>query len=139
MFFKRHEIGALVRMDEKSISGEPLGMVDLYEPVAEGEAPNLDQIQRMVRFIHEQMELWERPLAVSSHDGGGQADLVLSCYMVSVGYSAEKAVDHVRRMRSRPDSLRSATSKDHVAQFDAWWTEQTAQIRRKASERFQDY
>lgn len=136
IFFKRHDIRAMVRTDQESISAESFGLVDFYEPVPQGATPALEQVQRMVKFIQEQSELWERSVVVTCHDGMGQTDIVLACYMVSVGYASERAISYVRELR--PGPVQHPEQEEVVNRYAAWWAELTAEIRSKAQERFRE-
>ena len=70
-FFKLNDIQAVVRMEENTISTEPWQMVELYEPVRDFTAPDLEQIHRIVTFVEEEMETWERPVVVTCAAGPG--------------------------------------------------------------------
>ena len=61
IYFERHDITAMVRMEEDTISGEPWGFVELFDPVADFGAPSVEQIDRIVSFVEQQIETWERP------------------------------------------------------------------------------
>ena len=69
LYLKQQGILAIVRMEAQTISGERGDLIDLYEPVADFTPPNLSKIQRMVLFIQEQIETWQRPVAVTCYAG----------------------------------------------------------------------
>ena len=73
MFFHRQDIRAVLRMEENTISAELWQLYDMYEPVPDFSAPTLEQIDRMARWIEEQIENWERPVVVTCHAGIGVA------------------------------------------------------------------
>jgi len=115
MFLKLQEIRAIIRMEERTISGEAVGLVDLYEPVPDFTAPEMDQMKRMVRFIEEQMETWDRPVVVTCMAGIGRTGTVLACYLVHVGYTAQDAIKLVRELR--PPSIESKQQVAAVYRF----------------------
>ena len=136
LFFHRNDIRAIVRMEERTISGEAWNLVDLYEPVPDFTAPALDQIERMVRFIEEQTEMWERPVVVTCHAGLGRTGTVLACYMVSVGYTPQKAIEHVRGLR--PGSVQTPEQEQAVHQYSALLKRREREARRRAREALED-
>ena len=114
-FLKLQDITAVIRMEKNTISTEPWQMVELYEPVPDFMAPTIEQIDRMVNFIEEQIETWERPVVVSCAAGIGRTGTVLACYFVKVGYEAQAAIDYVRQLR--PGSIQTRGQEDAVHQF----------------------
>ena len=101
VFFKLRDVGAIVRMEQETISGEGAGLLDLYEPVPDFAPPTPEQIDRMVGFISEQIETWERPVVVTCYAGLGRTGTVLACYLVNQGYPAPDAIRRVRVLRPR--------------------------------------
>ena len=71
IYFERHDITAVVRMEENTISSEPWGFTELLEPVPDFEAPTVEQIDRIVHFVEQQIETWERPTVVTCAAGIG--------------------------------------------------------------------
>ena len=118
LYLKQQGIRAIVRMEEQTISGEAMELIDLYEPVADFTPPDLEQIQRMVRFIQEQIETWQRPTAVTCYAGIGRTGTVLACYLVHEGNSPDNAVSKVRQLR--PGSIQTREQEDAVHQYAEW-------------------
>lgn len=114
-FLKLNDILAVVRMEERTISVEPWQLVELYEPVPDFAAPSMEQIHRIVNFVEEQMETWERPVVVTCAAGMGRTGTILACYFVKVGYQPQEAIDHVRQ--ERPGSIQSRDQVDAVHQY----------------------
>ena len=115
MFLRLQTIGAIVRMEEKTISGAGLELVDMYEAVTDFTPPNPDQLDRMVSFISDQIETWERPVVVTCFAGLGRTGTVLAAYLVYTGYTAERAVRLVREFR--PQSIQTRDQEDAVYQY----------------------
>ena len=115
MFLRLQTIGAIVRMEERTISGAALELMDMYEAVADFTPPDPDQLDRMVSFISDQIETWERPVVVTCFAGLGRTGTVLAAYLVYTGYSAERAVRLVRELR--PQSIQTREQEDAVYQY----------------------
>jgi atypical dual specificity phosphatase len=119
-------------MEERTISGEAMELLDLYEPVPDFAPPTLDQLERMVLFIQEQIEKWERPVVVTCFAGLGRTGTVLACYLVYTGYTPEAAIDLIRELR--PRSIQTVAQEDSVRRFDEMLKSQQRERRRKAWE-----
>ncbi len=130
MYLKLQDIRAIVRMEEQTISGEGLELIDLYEPVPDFAPPLPDQIDRMVAFISEQIETWERPVVVTCFAGLGRTGTVLACYLVHEGYPPDKAIERVRELR--PRSVQTREQEDAVHQYSELMRSREQERRRKA-------
>lgn len=131
MFFKLKEVRAIVRMEEQTISGEAVELVDLYEPVPDGRPPQPHQIERLVGFIEDQIEKWKRPVVVTCYAGLGRTGTVLACYLVHVGYAPHHAVRLVRDLR--PGSIQTAEQEAAVHQFAGLIESRERERRRKTA------
>ena len=136
IFLKLHDIMAVIRMEENTISGEALELLDLYEPVPDYTPPSMEQIDRMVRFIEEQIETWEHPVVVTCGAGMGRTGTILASYMVYVGYTPENAMKLIRELR--PGSIETAEQEQAIIEFYDSLNAQERERRRKAREAFED-
>ena len=116
-FLKLRGIGALVRMEERTISGEGLELVDFFEPVPDFTPPEPEQIQRMIKFI-DQQTAEQKPVVVSCFAGIGRTGTVLACYLVHRGDEPAEAIDRVRRLR--PGSIQTPEQEAAVHRFAEW-------------------
>ena len=116
LFLKLKDIRAIIRMEAQTITGEAEELVDLYERVPDFSPPTLDQLKRMVLFIQEQIEKWERPVVVSCYAGLGRTGTVLACYLVYTGYTPKAAINLVRELR--PGSIQTVEQEESVGSFD---------------------
>ena len=113
LFLKAQGVGAVLRMEERTISEESIGLVDMAEYVPDMTPPTPTQLARILTFIHEQVEQGV-PVGVSCFAGIGRTGTVLACYLVDEGYDARGAVERVRELR--PGSLQ--TPSQVAAVFD---------------------
>lgn len=132
IFLKMRDIASVIRMEEQTISAEALELRDLYEPVPDFTAPTLEQIERMVRWIEQEIETWERPVVVTCQAGLGRTGTVLACYFVYCGYTPEAAINLIRTLR--PGSIESPDQKDAVTRFSELLKSRERERRRRAIE-----
>ena len=115
IYFERNDVTAIVRLEENTISGEPWGFEELFEPVPDFGAPSVEQLDRIVSYVEQQIETWERPTVVTCAAGIGRTGTVLAAYLVNTGWEADEAIDYIRQMR--PGSIQTAAQEDSVRQF----------------------
>ena len=137
LFLKLKDIRAIIRMEAQTITGESMELVDLYERVPDFSPPTLDQLKRMVLFIQEQIEKWERPVVVSCYAGLGCTGTVLACYLVYTGYTPRAAIDLVRELR--PGSIQTVEQEESVSSFDEMLKSQQQERGRNASNTLGDF
>ena len=116
-YLKEQGIGAIVRMEQRTISGERIGLVDMAEFVPDFQATSLDQAERILDFIDEQIKK-DIPVVVSCKAGVGRTGTMLACHLVRTGYGAEDALRYVRRLR--PGSVESPHQQEFVYAYELW-------------------
>ena len=115
IYFERLDITAVVRMEENTISAEPWGFTELLEPVPDFEAPTIEQIDRIVNFVEQQIETWERPTVVTCAAGIGRTGTILASYLVNTGYDPTEAIDFIRQLR--PGSIQTSSQEQAVHDY----------------------
>ena len=118
IYFERNDIMAIVRMEEQTISAEPWGFEELYEPVPDFEAPTLEQIDGIVNFVEQQVETWERPTVVTCAAGIGRTGTILASYLVNTGWDADEAIAYIRQLR--PGSIQTVKQEDAIREYAAF-------------------
>ena len=115
-FLYHNGVRAVIRMEEQTVfaNTEGIDLVDMFEPVTDFTAPRLDQIQKMIEFIDQQLaEL--KPVVVSCYAGIGRTGTVLACYLVHKGKEPAKAISRIRELR--PKSIQTADQEATVYQY----------------------
>ena len=115
IYFERNDVTAIVRLEENTISGEPWGFEELFDPVPDFGAPSVEQLDRIVSYVEQQIETWERPTVVTCAAGIGRTGTVLAAYLVNTGWEADEAIHYIRQIR--PGSIQTAAQEDSVRQF----------------------
>lgn len=115
IYFERLDITAVVRMEDQTISAEPWGFGELFEPVPDFEAPSVEQIDRIVNFVEQQIETWERPTVVTCAAGIGRTGTVLASYLVNTGWEPGEAISYIRQLR--PGSIQTASQEEAVREY----------------------
>lgn len=121
VFLVEQGVRAIIRMEARTVAGDGGGSVDLidmYEPVPDFTPPRLEQIQRMVAFIDQQVKVDARPVVVTCYAGIGRTGTVLACYLVHRGLTAEDAVGRVRQLRR--GSVQTRHQEEAVHRYAEW-------------------
>ena len=124
IYFEQRDITAVVRMEENTISSEPWGFTELLDPVPDFQAPSIEQIDRIVNFIEQQIETWERPTVVTCAAGIGRTGTILAAYLVNTGYDPDEAIDYIRQLR--PGSIQTPDQENAVREYAEFVRERNA-------------
>jgi len=114
-------LGALVRLvepHESEVTAEDVheaGLQDYNEPVRDFGAPTQDQIDNIVGYIDTRLSDGV-PVGVSCNAGIGRTGVILACYLVHKGHTADEAIELVRRRRSRGPEL-----PKQIAAVETYW------------------
>ena len=115
LYLKGKGVRAIVRLEQETISGEGAGLIDMAEYVPDFQGPAPSQIDRIIAFIHQQIDN-DVPVVVSCKAGQGRTGTVLACYLVHTGYGAKDAIERVRSLRS--GSIQSPHQQDFVYRYE---------------------
>jgi atypical dual specificity phosphatase len=90
------------------------GLLLVHVPVVDMQAPTQAQLTRCLSSI---AKAHEKHMGVAVHCGAGlgRTGVVLACYFVSGGVSAEDAIARIRRLR--PGSIETEEQADAVREF----------------------
>ncbi len=93
---------------------EEANLLVYHEPLEDMEAPTQEQLDRCVSAI---LKATERNMGVAVHCGAGmgRTGVVLACYLVAKGATAQNAIARVRRLR--PGSIETDEQADAVVEF----------------------
>jgi atypical dual specificity phosphatase len=117
-YLASHGIRALVSLDEMGV--DPALLTDLpldhlHEPIVDFSVPTPDQVARILGFIRKALDEGQ-PVAVHCAAGIGRTGTILACWFVrEKGFSAQRAIDHVRRLR--PGSIETVEQEDFIHDF----------------------
>lgn len=90
------------------------GLLLVHVPMVDMEAPSQEQLDHCISAIHRANE---RNMGVAVHCGAGmgRTGVVLACYFVTKGLSAQNAIARVRRLR--PGSVETDEQAESVEIF----------------------
>jgi len=91
-----------------------IGLLALHEPVEDMEAPTQEQLERIIAAIRRAHEK-QIPVVVHCTAGMGRTGVVLACYFIAKGTTAQDAIAKVRRLR--PGSIETEEQADAVVAF----------------------
>jgi atypical dual specificity phosphatase len=90
------------------------GLMLIHEPIPDMTAPTPEQLDRLLAAIRRANE-HDMGVAVHCGAGLGRTGVVLACYFVDQGLSAQNAVARVRRLR--PGSIETTDQADAVTDY----------------------
>ena len=106
VFLKEKGITLIVRLVEankakvNSQQVEKVGLKDLHEPVIDQSAPSPEQIDGTVKLVKDALDKGWR-VAVTCDAGIGRTGTMLSCILLSLGYTFAQAIDRVQKTRTQ--------------------------------------
>ena len=122
-FLASKGIRALVRLAYEEETGitahevEAAMLEDCYEPVEDFHPPSQTQIDRVIEFVRNALA-HGKPVAVSCGAGYGRTGTILACYIVSLGHTAEQAIELLISIRPESEEiLRVPGQKEAIIEF----------------------
>ena len=101
-------VSVLINLHERAHEPARLarhGLTEVHLPVKDFTPPSPEELDRGVAVIHEAIAA-DRRVAVHCGGGLGRTGTLLACYLVDRGFSAEAAIDRVRK--ARPGSVETS-------------------------------
>ena len=129
-FLRSQGIRALVRLAYEEETGmtkrkvEAEKIEDFYEPVRDFTAPSQKQIDHVLKFIRNALD-HGKPVAVSCGGGIGRTGTILGCYLVSLGHTAEQAIQQLRL--TRLGSVEVLEQREAILEFEGRFHKRTIQ------------
>ena len=117
-FLKEKGLEAIVSLTEYPLSEmlvEEFGFSVKHIPVRDFQPPTLEQVEDFVAFA-KNARTEGKKLVVHCEAGMGRTGTLLTCYLVSKGYSAADAIGEVRT--KRPGSLETIEQEEVVLKFE---------------------
>ncbi|MDE1863188.1 MAG: dual specificity protein phosphatase family protein [Thaumarchaeota archaeon] len=113
---RKQGVRSIVTMTEEALPGPWLKDIKyLHVPTEDLSAPEIDDIDRAVEFIHQRLENGE-PVMVHCAAGIGRTGTILACYLIKYHKAtAREAIEKVRK--ERPGSIQSESQEVAVGLY----------------------
>src|SRR5208283_454491 len=90
------------------------GLMAVHVPVVDMESPTQEQLEKCLSII-ERAHQHQMPVLVHCSAGLGRTGVILACYFVAKGLTAQNAISKVRRLR--PGSIETDEQADAIVTF----------------------
>ncbi len=109
-------VQAVLTLTEHPLESDPAeaGLAALHVPLVDFGTPSLEELERCVAWIDEQVEAG-RSVAVHCMAGVGRTGTVIAAWLTRQGLGADEAVDELRS--SRPGSVETPGQVDAIRRF----------------------
>ena len=124
-YLRSRGIGAVVRlahpdtdlviMERTHVMGA--GLDDLHVPVPDFTGPTSDQINQVLRFMYEKRRIG-KAVAVSCGAGCGRTGVMLACYLITLEYSADDALEFMISKRPCSKEILEALPEQRNAIYE---------------------
>ena len=119
-YLKDCGVRTLVRLVEKHLSQVTseqvarVGFTELHSPIPDFSAPPISKIEQILDFIKDPVAKG-RAVGVCCGQGYGRTGTILACYLVSKGWTTDKAIREVRS--KRPGSIETPEQEETIRLF----------------------
>lgn len=117
-FLKDEGLDAIVSFTEDSLQKsllEEFGFEYLHVPIADFSIPSFEQINEFITFANNLIKS-QKKLVVHCASGIGRTGTMLAIYLVNKGYTAEDAIDEVRK--KRPGSIETTGQENMIFEYE---------------------
>jgi atypical dual specificity phosphatase len=116
-WLRQHGIDVVISLTEDPLRRDwvnEAGLMGVHVPVEDMEPPTQEQLDRCISII---ARAHEKQMGVGVHcsAGLGRTGVVLACYLVGKGMSAQNAIARIRRLR--PGSIETTEQAEAVVEF----------------------
>jgi atypical dual specificity phosphatase len=116
-WLRRQGIELIVSLTEDRLRRDwvnDAGLMVFHEPIPDMEAPSQEQLDRCVSVLERAIK---QKLGVVVHCGAGlgRTGVILACYLIAQGMTAQNAMARVRRLR--PGSIETEEQAEAILEF----------------------
>ncbi|MCX6354811.1 MAG: dual specificity protein phosphatase family protein [Candidatus Aureabacteria bacterium] len=122
-FLKKRGIEVVISLTLESlqrIAADRYSFELFHIPIVDGSAPTIPQIEQFINYINYALNNGKKILAHCGA-GYGRTGTMLACYLVSLGYTAQNAISHVRE--KAPQAIENRIQELRIAEYEQYLKE----------------
>lgn len=117
----RKNIKAIVTLTEETLNKALIKEYNIeyfHLPIKDFTPPEIEQIIQFITFVDKCIKN-NKPVLVHCWAGIGRTGTMLAAYFISKGYTADKAIRHVRNVRF--GSIETREQEERLYEFEIYW------------------